>query len=96
MGLKKRGVVDDPERFKLVRWIKSLNAVMPWVRSIEKSGEVRQEGMGKTWWERSLVLASQARQAVRDTVMDTWAKFLNRQPGGPDIPPQDRGPDISR
>ena len=96
MGLKKRGVVDDPERFKLVRWIKSLNAVMPWARSIEKSGEVRQEGMGKTWWERSLVLASQARQVVRDTVMDTWAKFVNRQPGGHDIPPQDRGPDISR
>jgi ATP-dependent exoDNAse (exonuclease V) alpha subunit len=97
MGLKKRGVVEDPERFKFVRWVKSLNAVQPWLRAIEKFGEVRQEGMGKTWWERSLLLASHARHAVRGTVMDTWAKFLHaRQSAGYDIPPQDRGPDLGR
>jgi len=53
MGLKKRGVVEDPERFKLVRWVKSLNFVRPWLKNIEQSGEVRQEGLGATWWERS-------------------------------------------
>jgi ATP-dependent exoDNAse (exonuclease V) alpha subunit len=47
MGLKKRGVVEDPERFKLVRWVKSLNFARPWLRSIEKTGEVRQEGKGR-------------------------------------------------
>ena len=96
MGLKKRDVVKDPERCKLVRWVQSLNAVMPWKRSIEKDGEVHQEGMGKTWWERSLVLAADVSKTARDAVMDTWAKFLNRQPGGHDVPPQDRGPDLSR
>jgi len=96
MGLKKRDVVKDPERCKLVRWVQSLNAVMPWKRSIEKDGEVHQQGMGKTWWERSLVLAADVGKTARDAVMDTWAKFLNRQPGGHDVPPQDRGPDLSR
>src|SRR6202789_3164591 len=42
MGMKKRDVVKDPERFQLVRFIKSLNAVRPWLKSIEQSGEVRQ------------------------------------------------------
>ena len=97
MGLKKRDVVKDPERFQLVRFIKSLNAVRPWARAIEKFGEVHQQGAGKTWWERSLIFASQARQAVRETVMDTWQALLHsRQPGGQDIPPPGRGPDISR
>jgi len=96
MGLKKRGVVPDPERCKLVRWVKSLNAVMPWARSIEKHGEVEQHGACKTWWERSLVLAGEVGKTARDAVMDTWAKFLNRQPGGNEIPPQNREPDLER
>jgi ATP-dependent exoDNAse (exonuclease V) alpha subunit len=100
MGLKKRGVVEDPERFKLVRWVKSLNFVRPWLRAIEKAGEVPQEGMGRTWWERSLVLASEVGKAARETVMDTWARMLQgRQPAsGHDIPPpdRDRGMDMER
>ena len=96
MGMKSRGVVKDPERFKVWRWVKSLNEVMPWARAIEKSGEVRQEGMGRTWWERSLVFMEEASQTVRDTMRDTWDRFIDREPGGHDLPPKDRGPDISR
>ncbi len=96
MGMKKRGVVEDPERFKLVRWIRSLNAVMPWARSIEKTGEVHQHGMGRTWWERSLVMVTEATETVRDTVRDTWEKFVDRQPGGHNIPPPDRDMDLER
>jgi ATP-dependent exoDNAse (exonuclease V) alpha subunit len=101
MGLKKRGVVADPERFRLVRYIKSLNFARPWTRAIEKSGEVYQQGMGKTWWERSLLFASQASAAAKETVMDVWAKLVTtrmrgREPLGYDIPPRDRGPDLGR
>jgi hypothetical protein len=35
-AMKRRGAVADPERFKLVRFIKSLNAARPWLRAIEK------------------------------------------------------------
>src|SRR5580658_3294548 len=66
MGLKKRGVVADPERFRLVRWVKSLNEVMPWTRAIEKFGEVQQSGMGRTWWERSLLAMEDVGKAARD------------------------------
>jgi ATP-dependent exoDNAse (exonuclease V) alpha subunit len=96
MGLKKRGVVKDPERFKLVRWVKSLNAVMPWKRAIQRDGEVHQHGLGRTWWERSLLVVEDVGKAAHDAVRDTWAKFLNRQPGGQDMPPQERGPDLER
>ena len=96
MGLKKRGVVKDPERFKLWRWVKSLNEVMPWARSIEKSGEVQQHGLGRTWWERSLVMVSEAGDTVRDAVRETWERLLDRHPSGRDIPPRDREPDLER
>src|SRR5271156_2542386 len=102
MGMKERGVVADPERFKLWRWVKSLNIARPWLRGIEKTGEVPQQGIGKTWLERSLFFATQTRQAVRDAVMDAWTKLIqSRQPGGPgipgpEIPPKDRGPEMSR
>jgi len=95
-ALKRRGIVADPERFQLVRYVKSLNAVRPWMRTIEKSKEIHQEGMGKTWWERSLIFASKVGQSVRTTVMDTWRSLLNRSPGGPDIPPMGGGPEHSR
>jgi hypothetical protein len=47
--------------------------------------------------ERSLFFATQTRQTVRDAVVDAWTKLLqSRQPGGHDIPPKDRGPEMSR
>ncbi len=75
-AMKRREAVEDPERFQLVRWVKSLNFVRPWEKSIEQSGEVHQEGTGKTWWERSLIYLSEARQAVRETVMDYWGSRM--------------------
>ena len=95
-GMKERGAVKDPERFKLWRWVKSLNEVMPWARAIERYGEVQQSGMGRTWWERSLLAMEDVGKAARDTVRDTWEKFMDRQNSGHDIPPQDRGPDLER
>jgi ATP-dependent exoDNAse (exonuclease V) alpha subunit len=96
MGMKQRGVVEDPERFKAWRWVQSLNAVMPWKRAIERDGEVYQQGMGRTWWERSLLAVADVGKSARDSVRDTWERFLDRHPGLHDFPPQDRGPDLER
>jgi hypothetical protein len=94
-AMKRRGAVADPERFKLVRWVKALNAVMPWRRAIERDGEVHQHGLG-TWWERSLLTVAEVSRTARDSVRDTWERFLDRHPGGHDFPPQERGPDLER
>jgi hypothetical protein len=101
VGMKERCVVEDPRRFQLVRWVKSLNFARPWLAAIEKAGEVYQHGMGATWWERSLNSVAEAGKtmgaAMRETVMDTWAKMLQgRQPpvGGHDIPTPDRNRDM--
>jgi ATP-dependent exoDNAse (exonuclease V) alpha subunit len=94
VGMKQRGVVEDPERFKLRRWVKSLNAARPWMRAIEKTGEVSQRGLGKTWWERSLFLAARTREAARGAVVDTWAKFVQSRERG--MPPKDQEPEMSR
>jgi hypothetical protein len=100
MGLKKRGVVEDPERFKLVRWVKSLNFIKPWLKAIEKSGEVRQDGMGETWWERSLLTVAETGkaigEAVKESVLDVWERMQNTRPPAPqpDVPPPTHGPEL--
>ncbi|HEV2695903.1 MAG TPA: MobQ family relaxase [Verrucomicrobiae bacterium] len=96
-AMHRKGLLADPDRFQLVRYIRSLNEVRPWARAIEKAGEVHQHGMGKTWWERSLIFMAEKTQAVRETVMDTWRTLLNtRQPRSHDAGPRNDGPEQSR
>ena len=96
-AMKRRGFLADPERFQLVRYIKMLNEVRPWQRAIEKTGEVQQHGMGKTWWERSLIFMAEKTETARETVMDTWRTLLNtRQPGGHNTGSRDNDPEQSR
>jgi ATP-dependent exoDNAse (exonuclease V) alpha subunit len=96
MGMKKRGVVEDPWRVQLVRFVKTLNFTRPWLKAIEKAGEVFQRGLGATWWERSLNAVSEgAKEFARETVIDAWTKLLqSRQPMQPDFPPPSRGRDM--
>ncbi len=84
-AMKRRGVVLDPERFKLVRFVKIMNEVRPLLKSIRKSGEVQQRGMGNTWWERSITFMSRIREQSRSS----WRKWIgaqrSKQPTGPDM-----------
>jgi ATP-dependent exoDNAse (exonuclease V) alpha subunit len=103
MGMKERGVVDDPERFKLWRFVKSLNFVRPWLKAIEQTGEVRQHGMGKTFWERSLLMVADAGkamgEAVKESVLDVWDRMLSTRPPAPPevLPPTpERDMDLER
>ena len=93
VGMKERGVVEDPRRFQLVRWVRSLNAVSPWLKAIERIGEVHQQGMGKTWWERSLVLATETGKVVRDSLLETWEAFGRSRMQGQQQIDLSRGPD---
>ncbi|HTS17716.1 MAG TPA: MobQ family relaxase [Verrucomicrobiae bacterium] len=93
MGLKKRGVVEDPVRFQLVRYVKSLNFARPWLRAIEKAGEIYQQGAGTSWWERSLLLASETGKAVRNKVLDAWQAMSRARIPDHGIPNSSRGPE---
>jgi ATP-dependent exoDNAse (exonuclease V) alpha subunit len=93
-AMKRRGVVEDPDRFRLVRWVKSLNAVQPWLKAIERFGEIHQEGMGKTWWERSLVLAAESTKTVADVFRDTWQAFSRAKIPDQSTPGPSKGQDM--
>ena len=101
-AMKRRG--EDSERFQLWRRIKLINETRPWERAIERFGEIQQQGVGKSWWERSLILMEEAPKVVRDSLMDTWQAFLTaRVPGrkGPsptrdDNSPERDDPEMSR
>ena len=94
MGMKKRGVVEDPERHKLVRWVRSLNAVKPWLKAIERIGEIRQEGMGKTWWERSIFMAAETTKTVKDAFADTWEALSRSKSKDQTMLSPPKGPDL--
>lgn len=89
-AMKRRGVEDDPERFQLVRRVKLLNEVRPMMKAIRKGGEVRQQGVGTTWWEKSIVFMSRLREQTGQLVKKTWSKLIDsgrakRDSDGPEI-----------
>jgi ATP-dependent exoDNAse (exonuclease V) alpha subunit len=94
-AMKRRGLLADPERFKVVRWVKSLNEVRSHMRAMKQSGEIQQEGTGKTWWEKSIVFMSRVRQVTRETVKDTWQMLLDSRERGRDDGPQ-KVPEMSK
>jgi len=75
-AMKRRGL--DPERFKLVRFIKSLNDLRPHLLAIQKTGEVRQQGNGETWWERSVCFMSRVRDKA-SKVLGKWTEYLDKR-----------------
>jgi ATP-dependent exoDNAse (exonuclease V) alpha subunit len=76
MALKRRGIEDDTERFRLVRQVKLLNEVRPMVRAMQAHGEIKQHGNGANWWERSIVFMTRVRNEARDMVKGAWKRFV--------------------
>ena len=97
-AMARRGVVADPKRFQDVRFVKLLNEVMPHRRAIERGGEVKQMGVGSTWWEKSTHFLARVRETARETVMDAWNTMIEpwRRGSHSIHPPQAREPDRSR
>jgi len=83
-AMKRRGVLLDPERFKLVRFVKIMNEVRPLLKSIRQFGEVQQRGMGNTWWERSITFMSRIREQSRSS----WRKWIGVQRSKPRTGPE--------
>jgi ATP-dependent exoDNAse (exonuclease V) alpha subunit len=78
VGMKERGVVEDPERFKAVRRIRILNQVRPMMRAILHRGEVNQIGMGDTWWEKSITFMSRIRAEAEAAVKSSWRRLVHK------------------
>ncbi len=89
-AMKRRGVEDDPKRFQEVRRVKILNEIRPMVKAIKGHGEVQQNGMGKSWWEKSVVFMARVREQARDVAKSTWRKFLDARKGRDDT----KGPQL--
>ena len=89
-AMKRKGLVEDPERFQLVRRVKLLNEVGPMMNAIKHGGEVKQNGVGTTWWEKSIVFMSRVREQAAHLITTTWRKLVDGQRGrdekkGPEI-----------
>lgn len=78
-AMKRKGLLSDPERFKVVRRIKIWNEAMPFFKAIRQQGhvqQIKQHGVGKTWWEQSITFMSNVRAQAEKMVSETWRKLL--------------------
>jgi ATP-dependent exoDNAse (exonuclease V) alpha subunit len=85
-AMKRKGVLEDSERFKLVRKIKLINDAMPFIRAIQKHGEVQHYGMAAKWWDKTAFVLSRVREQASRAVKKTWQKmFQSRKDKGPEF-----------
>jgi ATP-dependent exoDNAse (exonuclease V) alpha subunit len=86
-AMKRKGVLEDPERFKLVRKVKLLNDAMPFIRAIQHHGHIQHYGMGASrFWDKTAYLMSHVRDQAKQVVKKTWQKlFDSRREKRPDI-----------
>lgn len=84
-AMKRKGVLDDPERFKLVRKIKLLNEAMPFIRAIQRRGEVQHYGMAAKFWDKTMSVMSRMREQASKAIKGRWQKLIKSQ--------RDKGPE---
>jgi ATP-dependent exoDNAse (exonuclease V) alpha subunit len=84
-AMKRKGVLEDPERFKLVRKIKLINDAMPFIRAIQRRGEVQHYGMAAKFWDKTMSVMSRMREKASKAVKGRWQKLIESQ--------RDKGPE---
>jgi len=88
-AMKRKGVLEDPERFKAVRKVKLLNDAMPFIRAIQQHGHIQHYGMGASrFWDKTAFLMSRVRDQAKQAVKKTWQKLFDSR--------RDKRPDIER
>jgi ATP-dependent exoDNAse (exonuclease V) alpha subunit len=86
-AMKRKGVLEDSERFKAVRKVKLINDAMPFIRAIQQHGHIQHYGMGASrFWDKTAFLMSRVRDQAKQAVKKTWQKlFDSRREKRPDI-----------
>jgi ATP-dependent exoDNAse (exonuclease V) alpha subunit len=84
MNMQRSGKLHDPDRVREARRVKVRNEVLPAIRDVEQSGEVRQEGIGANWWERAAVALGQMYDRSMEFLSDessggNWRKYVERR-----------------
>ena len=77
-AMKRKGILDDPEQFKVVRQVRMRNEANPFFKSIKRQGvvkQVKQRGVGGTWWEQSITFMSRVREKTTSVFKSTWDRF---------------------
>ena len=88
-AMKRKGVLEDPERFKAVRKVRLINDAMPFIRAIQQHGHIQHYGMGASrFWDKTAFLMSRVRDQAKQAVKKTWQKLFDSR--------RDKGPEIER
>jgi hypothetical protein len=51
------------------------------MKAIKGGGEVKQGGVGVSWWEKSIVFMSRVREQASRGVKKTWQKLVDSRRG---------------
>jgi ATP-dependent exoDNAse (exonuclease V) alpha subunit len=80
-AMKRKGVLEDPERFKAVRKVKLLNEALPFMREIQRHGVIPHFGMSGSWLNKSAFLWSRIRDQASQAFKKTWHKLVDSRRG---------------
>lgn len=90
-AMKRRGVLLDPERFKLVRHVRLMNEVMPLLKSIRTTGQLPMWKIQPTWWTKPTTFLSQFCMRAAERLKGSWRKLVTAQKSKqPDEPDRER------
>jgi hypothetical protein len=78
MAMERRGIVEDSDRARLARETKMINEMMPYFRSLQKHGYIREAGVGHEWWQRSMTFMSRMRDYAANLIERGWQKVVGR------------------
>jgi ATP-dependent exoDNAse (exonuclease V) alpha subunit len=86
MGMQKRGVLEDTDKAAEVRKVRLQNEAVPFMRAIERRGQVQHYGMAAKWWDKTIFMVSRLRDKAAKVVKKTWQKLLeSRREKDPEI-----------
>jgi ATP-dependent exoDNAse (exonuclease V) alpha subunit len=87
-AMKRKGLLEDPERFEVVRHVQVMNEVRPMTKAMRHQGEISQVGAGSSWWEKSITFMGRVRERAVKVIKGTWQKLVDarRHKDGKDDP----------
>ena len=96
MNMQRSGKLHDPDRVRDARRVRVRNLVIPAIRDVERTGEVHQEGLGKSWRDRAAIALGRMYDRSQEFLADessgggVWRQYVEkrreRDVSGPDLP----------
>jgi ATP-dependent exoDNAse (exonuclease V) alpha subunit len=82
VAMQRRGIEADPENVRLARHVRLENQIRGAIADVKQTGEVKQHGAGRTWWERARLAIGRMQERARELLRSeasSWQAYETRR-----------------